>query len=231
MFPLNYKNRFDIDTSGLTDPSQAASASWARLASGINTFTPAGGDTTDNTPYLDGNGFTNTDVTGKNYSIAFSGNRLEGDAAQDFIASKDFLVGDDVKTLLRWTRPDGTVIIACITINAIVIAGGAANAKETFSFTANFNGAPTVTSGLAAPTGLAGTVTGTSVALTWSTVSGASAYRLYRNNMLIATPTTASYTDSGLSASTAYNYQVSAIDANGNESVLSAPLSKTTAAG
>jgi hypothetical protein len=230
MFPLNYKNKFEIDTLGHTDPTQVAEANWARLAAGINTFTPAAGDTTDNTPYFDGNGFSSTDVTGKNYSIAFSGNRLEGDAAQDYVASKDFAVGDAVKTLLRWTRPDGTVIIGCVTLNAIVVSGGAANAKETFSFTSNFNGAPTVTSGLAAPTGLAGTVTGTSIALTWNAVSGAASYKVYRNGILSASPVTNAYTDSGLAVSTSYSYQVSAVDENGEESVLSAPVSKTTAA-
>lgn len=229
-FNLNFKNKFEIDTLGHTDPSQVADANWAELAAGINTVTPASGDTTDNTAYYDGNGFANTDITGKNYSLAFSGNRKEGDTAQDFVASKDFAVGDNAKTLLRWTRTDGTIIVGCVTLNAIVISGGAANAKQTFSFTANFNGLPDVTSGLAAPTGLSGTVTGTSIALTWNAVSGATSYKVYRNGVLAASPVTNAYTDTGLAASTSYSYQVSAVDENGEESVLSAPVSKTTAA-
>lgn len=144
-FKLNYQNKFDIDTTGTLDPHSTTGATFVALAAGIQTITPAAGDTTDNTPYYDGGGFANTDVTGKNFSIAFSGNRVEGDAAQDYIAGKEFSVGDDCKTLLRWTKPDGTVIVAQVTLNAITPSGGAANAKQTFSFTANFNGAPVVT--------------------------------------------------------------------------------------
>lgn len=147
-FKLNYQNKFEIDTKGSLDPTSTTSATFVTLAAGIQTITPAAGDTTDNTPYYDGNGYTTTEVTGKNVSIAFSGNRIDGDAAQDFVAGLEFAVGDSLKTLLRWTRPDGTVIIAQVTLNAIISSGGAANAKQTFSFTASFNGAPVVTPGV-----------------------------------------------------------------------------------
>ncbi|GER73438.1 phage tail tube protein [Weizmannia acidilactici] len=148
-FNLNYKNKFEIDTKGNLDPNQIDGATFEPLAAGISSVTPSPGDTTDNTAYYDGDGFANTDVTGKNFSIAFSGNRVEGDAAQDYVASKEFAIGDDVKTLLRWTKSDGTVLVAQITMSAITTSGGNANAKQTFSFTANINGLPIVT----APTG------------------------------------------------------------------------------
>lgn len=144
-FKLNYQNVFEIDTKGSLDPTTLTSATFVPLAAGIQTVTPSHGDTTENVPYYDGGGFSSTEVTGKNISIAFAGARIEGDAAQEFIAGKEFSVGDNLKTLLRWTRADGTIIVAQVTINAIVASGGAANAKQTFSFTANFNGAPVVT--------------------------------------------------------------------------------------
>lgn len=144
-FKLNWQNQYEIDTKGGLDPSATTGATFVPLSAGIQTITPASGDTTDNTPYYDGGGFSTTEVTGKNVSIAFSGNRVEGDAAQDFIAGLEFSVGDAVKTLLKWTRPDGSIITAQVTLNAIISSGGAANAKQTFSFTANFNGAPVVT--------------------------------------------------------------------------------------
>lgn len=147
-FKLNYQNKFEIDTHGSLDPASTTGATFVNLATGIQTITPAAGDQTENTPYYDGQGFSTTEVTGKNVSIAFSGNRVEGDAAQDFITGKQFSLGDDVKTLLRWTRSDGTIIVAQVTLSNIVVSGGAANAKQTFSFTANFNGAPVVTPGV-----------------------------------------------------------------------------------
>jgi hypothetical protein len=147
-FKLNYKNKFELETSGIVDPAlitTEAPGTWATLAAGIQTATPAPGDTTDNTAYYNGGGFASTDVTGKNYSIAFAGHRVEGDAAQDFLVDKEFATGDDVKTLLRWTNPQGRVALVLVTWSAILSQGGDANAKQTFSTTANFNGAPTVT--------------------------------------------------------------------------------------
>lgn len=229
-FNLNYKNRYEIDKNGNLDPSDPSSASWLQVAKGIQTVTPAPGDTTDNTPYYDGGGFTQTDRTGLNFSLAFSGNRVEGDPAQDFIASKEFALGDAVKTLARWTKTNGVIVIAQVSLTAIVASGGAANAKQTFSFTENFNGAPVTTSGLAAPTGLAGTPTANSIALTWGAVTGATMYHVYRNGILIASPSTNSFTDSGLSASTHYTYQVSAVDDTGFESLPTAPIDETTTA-
>ncbi|MBC7643734.1 MAG: poly(3-hydroxybutyrate) depolymerase PhaZ, partial [Thermoleophilia bacterium] len=80
------------------------------------------------------------------------------------------------------------------------------------------------------PSGLTvGSTTATTAALTWSTVSGATGYNVYRNAAKVtATPlTSASYTDTGLAASTTYSYQVSATGASG-ESALSAVVSATT---
>ncbi|MDD9147825.1 fibronectin type III domain-containing protein [Sporolactobacillus sp. CQH2019] len=229
-FNLNYKNRYEIDKNGGMDPSDVSSAQWLRLATGIQTITPAPGDTTDNTPYYDGGGFAQTDRTGMNFSLAFAGNRVEGDPAQDFVESKQFALGDAAKTLLRWTKTNGVIIIAQVSLTAIITAGGAANAKQTFSFTLNFNGAPTTTSGLTAPTGLAGTPTANSVALTWGAIAGATMYHVYRSGILIASPSTNSFTDTGLQASTAYIYQVSAVDETGFESLPTAPLNETTTA-
>jgi poly(3-hydroxybutyrate) depolymerase len=81
------------------------------------------------------------------------------------------------------------------------------------------------------PTGLAvGTKTASSIALSWNSVSGATGYNVYRNGVKVtATPvTTTTYTATGLTASTSYNFQVSSVDASSNESVLSATVSGTT---
>jgi poly(3-hydroxybutyrate) depolymerase len=84
---------------------------------------------------------------------------------------------------------------------------------------------------LPAPSGLtAGTSTATSVPLTWSSVSGATGYNVYRNGTKItASPVTVtSYTASGLTALTSYSFAVSSVAAAG-ESALSAAVTATTA--
>ncbi|MEU9208383.1 glycoside hydrolase family 18 protein [Streptomyces sp. NPDC048415] len=83
----------------------------------------------------------------------------------------------------------------------------------------------------AAPTGLAvGAVTSSTVALSWSTVPGATGYALYRDGVKIQTATGTSATVSGLSPSTAYSFQVAATNDAG-ESAKSATVTATTSAG
>lgn len=145
-FLMNVKNKFEIDIAGNQDPTgDLTKADWARLAAGISGVTPAANETDDNTAYYDGDGFTDTDVTGKRITMAFTGHRVVGDAAQDFVASKFLSIGQNLKTLGRWTDTNGNVIISNITLTAIVPMGGNANAKQTFSFTMSFNGKPTMT--------------------------------------------------------------------------------------
>jgi hypothetical protein len=84
------------------------------------------------------------------------------------------------------------------------------------------------------PTGLAGTATsGTSVGLTWNASTdnvGVASYTVFRNGSSIGTPTTTSFTDTGVSPSTTYTYTVNAKDSAGNTSAQSAPVSVTTPA-
>ncbi|MFH8220188.1 chitinase [Streptomyces sp. NPDC018057] len=87
---------------------------------------------------------------------------------------------------------------------------------------------PTVPS---TPAGLtAGNATSSSVDLSWSAVSGATGYNVYRDGTKVSAVTGTSTTVSGLSASTAYSFQVSATNAAG-ESARSAAVSATTAPG
>jgi poly(3-hydroxybutyrate) depolymerase len=76
------------------------------------------------------------------------------------------------------------------------------------------------------------TVTGTtssSVSLSWSAETGAASYNVYRNGSKVnaSAVTTNSYADSGLAASTSYNYAVTAVNSSG-ESAQSATVTATT---
>ncbi|MFF5535858.1 chitinase [Streptomyces cinerochromogenes] len=88
--------------------------------------------------------------------------------------------------------------------------------------------APTVP---AAPAGLSVTgTTSSSVSLSWSPVSGATGYNVYRNGTKVTAVTGTSATVTGLSASTSYTFQVTATNAAG-ESAKSASVTGTTASG
>jgi poly(hydroxyalkanoate) depolymerase family esterase len=86
-------------------------------------------------------------------------------------------------------------------------------------------------SGPPAPGGLAVTATtNTTASLSWSSVTGAAGYDVYRNGTLVnASPITGtSYTDSGLAAGTTYAYTVAALDSAGTVGAKSAPVNATT---
>ena len=92
----------------------------------------------------------------------------------------------------------------------------------------------TDTTAPSAPTGLvvSGT-TASSVSLKWSASTdnvGVAGYDVYRGATKVGSSTSTSYTDSGLSASTAYSYTVKAKDAAGNVSAASGAVTATTAA-
>ena len=85
--------------------------------------------------------------------------------------------------------------------------------------------------GLPAPSGLTvGTVTSSSIALSWSAVSGASSYDVYRNGTQVnsAAVTGTSYTDTGLATGTTYSYTVAAVDSTGKVGAQSTAVNGTT---
>src|SRR5437016_4492604 len=84
------------------------------------------------------------------------------------------------------------------------------------------------------PTGLtAAAVSSSQINLSWTASSdnvGVSGYRVFRGGTQIATTSTTSYANTGLSPSTTYSYTVAAYDAAGNLSAQSSSASATTQA-
>ena len=117
--------------------------------------------------------------------------------------------------------------------------GVSPNVTTTYTLTAS-NSAGTVTAQAvvtnttppSVPTNLTATAISTSqINLAWSASTGnvsVAGYQVFRNGVQVGTPTTNSYSDTGLSASTTYTYMVAAFDAAGNVSAQSAPASVTT---
>ena len=83
-----------------------------------------------------------------------------------------------------------------------------------------------------APTGLtSNSVTSSSVTLSWTASTdniGVTGYNIYRNETLVGSSNTISYTDTGLAANTTYSYTVKAKDTANNISSASNALSVTT---
>ncbi|WP_051217243.1 lytic polysaccharide monooxygenase [Paenibacillus assamensis] len=71
-------------------------------------------------------------------------------------------------------------------------------------------------------------ISATSVEINWTASAKAAAYEVYRNGTLVNTVNQTTFTDNGLTASTAYSYTVRAVDAAGKKSPLSSAVSVTT---
>jgi len=70
-----------------------------------------------------------------------------------------------------------------------------------------------------------------SISLSWNASTdnvGVTGYQVKRNGTLVTTTPSLTFTDTGLSSSTAYSYTVAAIDAAGNTSATAGPLNVTT---
>ncbi len=84
------------------------------------------------------------------------------------------------------------------------------------------------------PTGVTGAASGsTQINLSWTASTdnvGVTGYKVYRNGVLAGSPIGTGYSDTGLTASTAYSYTVSACDAAGNCSAQSGAVTAQTPA-
>ncbi len=72
--------------------------------------------------------------------------RYLGDAAQDYIDSKQYAIGSAAKTRVLWIN-NGMPVVSKCTLTAITSTGGAADAQQNFSLTIAFDGAPKTTNG------------------------------------------------------------------------------------
>ena len=114
---------------------------------------------------------------------------------------------------------------------------GAATTSATSNIIVNTVGTPDTTAP-SVPAGLTATsVTASSVNLSWNAStdnaggSGIAGYDVYRNGTLVGSPAGTSFSNTGLSASTAYNFRVRARDNAGNASAQSAQITATTSTG
>ena len=118
------------------------------------------------------------------------------------------------------------------TVRATDAAGNLSVASSALLVTTD--AASTDTTPPSTPTNLGSLLkTSTSISLAWTAAMdnvGVTAYQVFRGATQVGMPTGTTFTDTGLTAATTYSYTVKAVDAAGNVSAASAPLSVTTSA-
>ena len=118
--------------------------SYSKLCAGIESMTFNSNEQNQQFFFLCGEGFANNEVTGGAPELQISGRRIAGDAAQDYIASRQFSLGTDRNSSIKITA-EGQVITCDCSIGDVVSFGGSTLDVNTFSCTIRFNGEPTVT--------------------------------------------------------------------------------------
>ena len=134
----NWANTIEIGTS-----ESGGTWSYAKLCKGIESMEFNENEQNQQYFFLCGEGFAHNETTGSAPELVISGRRIVGDAAQDYIAGKQFLLGTDRNSSVKITA-EGKVITCDCTIGAITSFGGSTLDVNAFGCTIRLNGKPTV---------------------------------------------------------------------------------------
>ena len=118
---------------------------YAPLCAGIEGMTFNSNEQNQQYFFLCGEGFAHNEVTGAAPELQISGRRIAGDAAQDYIAGKQFALGTDRNSSVRITTAEGKIITCGCSVGDVVVFGGNTLDVNAFGCTIRFNGKPTVT--------------------------------------------------------------------------------------
>ena len=129
-----------------TSATSATPPVWTyeKLCKGIEGMTFNSNEQNQQYFFLCGEGFAHNEVTGGAPELQITGRRIAGDAAQDYIVSKQFALGADRNSSVKIISGGKQIICDC-SIGDVVPFGGNTLDVNTFSCTIRFNGTPTVT--------------------------------------------------------------------------------------
>lgn len=129
---------------GTAQSGTPATWTYSKLCKGIEGMTFNSNEQNQQYFFLCGNGFAHNEVTGGAPELQITGRRIAGDAAQDYIVSKQFALGTDRNSSVKIISGGKQIICDC-SIGDVVSFGGQTLDVNTFSCTIRFNGTPTVT--------------------------------------------------------------------------------------
>lgn len=141
----NWVNELYIGTE-YTPGAGGAAGTWtyAKLCKGIEGMNFSENEQNQQFFFLCGEGFAHNETTGAAPELVITGRRIVGDAAQDYIAGKQFLLGAERNSSVKIIA-EGKQIICDCTIGNITSFGGDTLNVNAFGCTIRFNGKPTVT--------------------------------------------------------------------------------------
>ena len=137
---------YGIEASILTSGSSEAEM-YSDLADGIDNIAEALNEVVQQFFFLKDKGFATNHVTGMAPAYTFTGRRVMGDTAQDFIFGKKYSLDTDRQSKLKIAYTEGSTekTISCnCTICNIQEFSGASTDDSAISFELRFDGKPTI---------------------------------------------------------------------------------------
>lgn len=137
---------YGIEASILTSGSSETEV-YSELADGIDNIAEALNEVVQQFFFLKDKGFATNHVTGMAPAYTFTGRRVMGDAAQDFIFGKKYSLDTDRQSKLKIAHTEGSTekTISCnCTICNIQEFSGASTDDSAISFELRFDGKPTI---------------------------------------------------------------------------------------
>ena len=136
---------YGIEAS-INTAAEGAEETWSELNDGFDNIAEALNETVQQYFFLKDKGFASNHVTGMAPAFTLTGRRVLGDAAQDYIFSKKYKLGDERDTDFKLTYIDGaggTVSLTCpATLCNMQEWSGATTDDSAVSVEIRFNGKP-----------------------------------------------------------------------------------------
>lgn len=142
---------YGVEVQINTTPS--STATYKTIGDGITNVSEALNEVKQQMYYLINKGFGQTEITAMHPSITFTGHRLEGDDAQNYIFGLKYSLGSARKTDIKikvFDPETPTTVFSNYTVGVTItdiqeLSGATENGSD-ISFTLEFNGAPEVVS-------------------------------------------------------------------------------------
>jgi chitodextrinase len=173
--------------------------------------------------------FVSIDTSGSAYGLQ-AVNSGGGGSVSIARANQVNLTGDQVVAVVTFTViGSGSSNVNFAGTSALIRASDTANilsVKNNGTYTVSDTTAPSTPTGLGSPSH-----NETTINLAWTASTdnvGVTGYKIFRDGNQVGTSNTPSYSDTGLTVNTTYDYKVSAYDAAGNNSPQSSPFSQST---
>ena len=117
---------------------------YSRLCAGIKGMVININENVVTEQYLCGEGHAHNEVTGMAPQVQITGDRVEGDAAQDYIFGLQFKLGTERQSSVKITTSGKVITCDCVITDIVAFGGNSAELKP-FNCNIRFNGKPTIT--------------------------------------------------------------------------------------